>query len=66
MEGLSAIKATSLILGWMEAGNCNQIGVIVFLDHQRISQTAPAECWAGGLVLTDYRPYAFLRALFIS
>ena len=30
MEGLSAIKAPSLILGWMEGGNCNRIGVIVF------------------------------------
>ena len=29
----------------------------------RISQTASAECRAGGLVLTDYRPYAFLPAL---
>ena len=28
-----------------------------------ISQPGCAECGAGGLVLTDYRPYAFLRAL---
>ena len=30
-----------------------------------ISQPGCAECGAGGLVLTDYRPYAFLRALLI-
>ena len=29
-----------------------------------ISQPGCAECGAGVLVLTDYRPYAFLRALF--
>ena len=28
-----------------------------------ISQPGCAECGAGGLVLTDYRPYAFLQAL---
>ena len=28
-----------------------------------ISQPGCAECGAGGLVLTDYRLYAFLRAL---
>ena len=31
-----------------------------------ISQPGCAECGARGLVLTDYRPYAFLRALFGS
>jgi len=31
-----------------------------------ISQPGRAECGAGGLVLTDYRPYAILRALFIT
>ena len=31
-----------------------------------ISQPGCAECGAGGLVLTDYRPYAFLRALYLN
>ena len=31
-----------------------------------ISQPSCAECGASGLVLTDYRPYAFLRALLIG
>ena len=38
---------------------CSQVRMV-----DTISQPGCAECGAGGLVLTDYRPYAFLRALF--
>ena len=38
---------------------CSQVRMV-----DAISQPGCAECGAGGLVLTDYRPYAFLRALF--
>ena len=37
---------------------CSQVRMV-----DAISQPGCAECGAGGLVLTDYRPYAFLRAL---
>ena len=37
---------------------CSQVCMV-----DTISQPGCAECGAGGLVLTDYRPYAFLRAL---
>jgi len=37
---------------------CSQVRMV-----NAISQPGCAECGAGGLVLTDYRPYAFLRAL---
>ena len=37
---------------------CSQVRMV-----DTISQPGCAECGAGGLVLTDYRPYAFLRAL---
>ena len=38
---------------------CSQVRMV-----DAISQPGCAECGAGGLVLTDYRQYAFLRALF--
>ena len=38
---------------------CSQVRMV-----DTISQPGCAECGAGGLVLTDYRPYAFLQALF--
>ena len=38
---------------------CSQVLMV-----DKISQPGCAECGASGLVLTDYRPYAFLRALF--
>ena len=43
-----------------EQGNreCSQVRMV-----DAISQPGCAECGAGGLVLTDYRPYAFLQAL---
>ena len=37
---------------------CSQVRMV-----DAISQPGCAECGAGGLVLTDNRPYAFLRAL---
>ena len=37
---------------------CSQVRMV-----DTISQPGCAECGASGLVLTDYRPYAFLRAL---
>ena len=40
---------------------CSQVRMV-----DTISQLGCAECGAGGLVLTDYRPYAFLRALFFQ
>ena len=40
---------------------CSQVRMV-----DTISQPGCAECGAGGLVLTDYRPYAFLRALFLG
>ena len=39
---------------------CSQVRMV-----DTISQPGCAECGAGGLVLTDYRPYAFLRALLL-
>merc|ERR1711884_191069 len=40
---------------------CSQVRMV-----DTISQPGCAECGAGGLVLTDYRPYVFLRALLIN
>ena len=39
---------------------CSQVRMV-----DAISQPGCAECGAGGLVLTDYRPFAFLRALLL-
>ena len=51
----------SVLLARVRAFNreCSQVRMV-----DTISQPGCAECGAGGLVLTDYRPYAFLRALF--
>merc|ERR1712012_1160523 len=42
----------------MHNRECSQVRMV-----DTIIQPGCAECGAGGLVLTDYRPYAFLRAL---
>ena len=67
MEGLSAIKATSLILGLIEGGNCNRIGVIVFPRPSAYQSNSPSRMlgwWAGVDRLSTIRiPTSFIHFL---
>ena len=50
-------KSKRIVHQWSNR-ECSQVRMV-----DAISQPGCAECGAGGLVLTDYRPYAFLPAL---
>ena len=53
-------------IAWLD-GKFKAVGAIVYVVLHRPSayqSSSPSRMWAGGLMLTDYRPYAFLHSLF--